>query len=472
MTSAPHRARPVARDAAAELLARHDVSGPRYTSYPTAVEFHDGVTSDDYARRLAEANALGPDAPLSLYVHLPFCQERCLFCGCHVIITKHRDVAAPYLELLKREVTMLAGRLPNRRRFAQLHLGGGTPTYYEPAQLTDFLQHLLAHFAPLPGAELALEVDPRVTTIAHLDALADLGFNRVSMGVQDLTPAVQEAIGRIQSLEQTKRLIDHARTRGFRGINVDLIYGLPLQTEETFEQTVDAVIGLGVDRAAVYSFAFVPWVRGHQKKLDEADFPDAATKLRLFAIARERFLEAGYEPIGMDHFARPDDELGRAKHEGRLRRNFQGYAVIPGDDVIGLGISAIGDVRGAYIQNEKKLSAYEESVLAGQLPVARGVARNRDDDIRRTVIHELMCNFQLDIPRVERLFDIRFASYFADDLRLLDAHVRDGLATVSPTRIDVTPVGELIVRNIAMCFDRYMREKHAADAKPVFSRTV
>ncbi len=472
MTIAPHGARPVSRHATADLLARHDVSGPRYTSYPTAVEFHDGLTADDYARRLAAADALGPDAPLSLYVHLPFCQERCLFCGCHVIITKHRDVAAPYLELLKREITMVAERLPHRRRFAQLHLGGGTPTYYEPAQLTDLLQHLLAHFEPLPGAELAIEVDPRVTTIAHLDALADLGFNRVSMGVQDLTPDVQEAIGRIQTLEQTKRLIDHARTRGFRGINVDLIYGLPLQTEETFEQTVNAVIGLGVDRAAVYSFAFVPWVRGHQKKLEESDFPDASTKLRLFALARERFLEAGYEPIGMDHFARPDDELGRAKHEGRLRRNFQGYAVIPGDDVIGLGISAIGDVRGAYVQNEKKLSTYEESVLAGQLPVARGVARDADDDVRRTVIHELMCNFQLDIPQVERQFGIAFASYFAEDLRLLEPHVRDGFATVSPTRIAVTPVGELIVRNIAMCFDRYMREKHAADAKPVFSRTV
>jgi oxygen-independent coproporphyrinogen-3 oxidase len=472
MTTAPRDARPVNRAATAELLARHDVSGPRYTSYPTAVEFHDGISAADYERRLAEANAVGPDAPLSLYVHLPFCQERCLFCGCHVIITKHREVAAPYLELLKREVTMLAGRLPNRRRFAQLHLGGGTPTYYEPAQLSDLLGHLLDHFEPLPGAELAIEVDPRVTTTAHLDALADLGFNRVSMGVQDLTPAVQEAIGRIQSLDQTRRLIEHARTRGFHGINVDLIYGLPLQTEETFEQTVNAVIGLGVDRAAVYSFAFVPWVRGHQKKLEESDFPEAALKLRLFAIARERFLQAGFEPIGMDHFARPDDDLGRAKHEGRLRRNFQGYAVIPGDDVIGLGISAIGDVRGAYVQNEKKLSTYEASVLAGQLPVARGVARSLDDDIRRTVIHELMCNFGVDIPLVERRFGIDFASYFAEDLRLLASHERDGLATVSPTRIGVTPVGELIVRNIAMCFDRYMREKHASDAKPVFSRTV
>jgi len=463
---------PVSREVTADLLARHDLSGPRYTSYPTAVEFHDGFSVADYERRLAEANTLGEDAPLSLYLHLPFCQERCLFCGCHVIITKHREVAAPYIDLLKREATMVAERLPNRRRFAQLHLGGGTPTYYSPAQLTDLLSHFLTLFTPLPGAELAIEVDPRVTTIAHIDALADLGFNRVSMGVQDLTPAVQEAINRVQSLEQTAALITHARTRGFRGINVDLIYGLPHQTPETFEQTVDAVIGLGVDRAAVYSFAFVPWVRGHQKKLEEADLPDAGTKLQLFAIARERFLKAGYLSIGMDHFARPDDELGRAKVEGRLRRNFQGYAVIPGDDVIGLGISAIGDVRGAYVQNEKKLSTYEESIEAGILPVARGVARSADDEVRRTVIHELMCNFRVDTRDIERRYGIDFASYFADDLVRLDTQVREGLAQVSPERIEATPTGELLVRNLAMCFDRYMREKHAADTKPVFSRTV
>ena len=464
-------ARPVSRRATADLLARYDRPGPRYTSYPTAVEFHDGFGVAEYERRLAEANVLG-DAPLSLYVHLPFCEERCLFCGCHVIVTKHKEMAAPYLELLKRETQLLAARLPERRRVAQLHLGGGTPTYYTPAQLTDLLTPLLREFRPVPGAELALEADPRVTTIAHLDALADLGFNRISLGVQDLTPAVQEAVNRVQSLEQTAALIEHARTRGFRGINVDLIYGLPLQTPESFERTVDAVISLGVDRTAVYSFAFVPWVRGNQKKLDETLLPDAETKVALFAIARERFLEAGYEPIGMDHFARPDDELARARHAGRLRRNFQGYTVIPGDDVLGLGISAIGDVRGAYVQNEKKLSTYEAAVTAGVLPVARGVARSADDDVRRAVIHELMCNMRVDTGAVEREFGIDFASYFADDLAELGEHERAGMVRVSPERIDVTPVGELFIRNLAMCFDRYQREKHATAAKPVFSRTV
>ena len=332
---------------------------------------------------------------------------------------------------------------------------------------------LLKHFSPLPGAELAFEADPRVTTSDHLDTLAALGFNRVSFGVQDLDPAVQQAINRIQPREMTARLVDHARAKGFRGINVDLIYGLPLQTPQSFEQTVDSVIALGPDRAAVYSFAFVPWVRGNQKKIEEEQLPPADVKVQLFAIARERFLAAGYEPIGMDHFARPDDDLAIARHQGRLRRNFQGYAVIPGDDVLGLGISAIGDVRGSYVQNEKKLSTYEEAITAGRLPIVRGVRRSADDEVRRTVIHELMCNFRVDTADIERQYGIEFDSYFAQDLALLAPHEADGMVRVTPARIEATPIGELFVRNLAICFDRYQREKHdAAASKPVFSRTV
>lgn len=463
--------RPVERAVTAELLSKYDRPGPRYTSYPTAIEFHDGITPDDYLACLAAADALG-DAPLALYAHLPFCEERCLFCGCHTIITKHKEMAAPYLDLLKREIELLAARLPHRRKFAQLHLGGGTPTYYTPAQLDDLLRHLLKYFTPLPGAELAVEADPRVTTAAHLDALADLGFNRISFGVQDLTPAVQEAINRIQPLEMTARLVEHARSRGYRGINIDLIYGLPLQTPESFERTIDAVIALQPDRSAVYSFAFVPWVKGNQKKIEEEQLPAPDVKVQLFAIARERFLAAGYEPIGMDHFARPDDELARARRDGRLRRNFQGYAVIPGDDVLAIGVSGIGDVRGHYVQNEKKLSTYEEAITAGRLPVARGVKRTADDELRRTVIHELMCNFRIDTAAIARQYGIDFGRYFADDLALLAAHEAEGMVRISPERIEATPTGELFVRNLAICFDRYQRERHDAESHPVFSRTV
>ena len=463
--------RPVNRAITVDLLSRYDRPGPRYTSYPTAVEFHEGVTERDYLDCLAAANAMG-DAPLSLYMHLPFCEQRCLFCGCHTIITRHKEVAVPYLGLLGREIELLAEELPDRRHFAQLHLGGGTPTYYTPQQLDGLVGGLLKKFQPLPGAELAFEADPRVTTSEHLDTLASLGFNRVSFGVQDLNLQVQEAINRVQTREQTARLVDHARTKGYRGINVDLIYGLPLQTPETFEKTVDSVIALGPDRAAVYSFAFVPWVKGSQKKIEQEDLPAADVKVQLFAIARERFLAAGYEPIGMDHFARPDDDLAIARREGKLRRNFQGYAVIPGEDVVGLGVSAIGDVRGSYFQNEKKLSTYEEIISAGRLSVYRGVRRSADDEIRRTVIHELMCNFRVDAVAIERQYGIEFAKYFSDDIALLAPHERDGMVSVTSTGIEATPVGELFVRNLAMCFDRYQREKHAADSKPVFSRTV
>lgn len=464
-------ARPADRETIRRLIDRYDRPGPRYTSYPTAVEFSDDFSVADYETRLREADTLG-DTPLSVYMHLPFCEERCLFCGCHVIITKRHDRARPYLDLLEREIHMVADRLPHRRRFAQLHLGGGTPTYFRPEEMTALLTPFLAEFSPLDGAELAVEVDPRVTTDAHIHALADLGFNRISMGVQDFTPPVQERINRIQTRDQTAQIIDAARARGYGGINVDLIYGLPQQTPETFEETIAAVIDMGVDRVACYSFAFVPWIRGHQKRIETDELPSRDIKMELFAITRERFLEAGYEPIGMDHFAKPDDELARAKREGRLRRNFQGYTVIPGDDVLGFGISAIGDVCGAYVQNEKKLSRYGDAIEAGRLPLSRGLPRTPDDDLRRDVIHELMCNFTIDIPAIERAHDIAFRDYFAPDLAQLEPYEQEGLVRITGDRITATPVGELFVRNLAMCFDRYMREKHADETESIFSRTV
>ena len=463
--------RPIAREVTADLLRTHDREGPRYTSYPTAVEFHDGVDSTVYEGLLAKADELSTE-PLSMYVHLPFCEERCLYCGCHVIITPHMERAEPYLDLLRSEIDLVAKRLPHRRSISQLHLGGGTPTFFRPDQLDELLHFWEERFTTTPSAELAVEVDPRVTTPAHLDTLAAHGFNRVSMGVQDFTPEVQRAIGRVQSAELTAALIDHARRAGYRGINVDLIYGLPHQRPETFEKAVDTVIAMGVDRAAVYSFAYLPSMKTHHQKIEESALPDRETKFALFAVARERFLAAGYESIGMDHFARPDDELARARRAHQLRRNFQGYTVIPAPDVIGLGISGIGDVRGAYVQNEKKLSDYRDLLAAGRLPVMRGILRSKDDEIRSYLIHELMCNARVACHAVESRFGIDFRDYFAEDLRRLAAPENEALVRIGPDVIEATPVGELFLRNLALCFDRYWREKHEGSQKPVFSRTV
>lgn len=473
--SAPHSLRPSARADIARLVAAHDRPGPRYTSYPTAVEFrtHEegGIGELDARARLARANERAGE-PLSLYVHLPFCEHRCLFCGCNVIITPHKERTLPYLELLAREADLVASLLPARRALSQLHLGGGTPTYSAPEDLARVVRRILELFPARPGAELAVEVDPRVTTPAHLDALGALGFNRISLGVQDFSPAVQQAIERIQSPEQTRAVIDRARARGFRGVNLDLIYGLPHQTPASFEASVRSALALRPDRAAVYSYAYVPWKGAHMKDIDPQTLPPAELKLELGAIARELFLAAGYEPIGMDHYAAPHDELALAKRERRLRRNFQGYTVIPATDVVGLGISAIGDVAGAYVQNTKKLSEYEALVPAGRLPIERGVARTAEDELRRDVIHELMCNFAIDVRAIESRHGIRFAEHFARDLELLAAEERDGLVRIDAERIEVTPTGELFVRNLAMCFDTYWREKHADAAKPKFSRTV
>ncbi|MCA9003260.1 MAG: oxygen-independent coproporphyrinogen III oxidase, partial [Planctomycetes bacterium] len=361
---------------------------------PTAVDFQDGLTEALYKQHLRRANEQ-PDEPLSLYIHLPFCEARCLFCACNVIISPDKGKSLSYLDLLEREVELVCAELPDRRKVSQLHLGGGTPTYQSPDQLRRLLRSLEAHFEFLPGAEKAVEVDPRVTTREHLEALAEFGFNRISLGVQDLTDEVQQAIHRVQSEEMTHNLVRVARELGFSGVNVDLIYGLPNQTVPTFEATVQAVIDMGCDRAAVYSFAFVPWVKSHQTMLEHSSLPEPEAKVALFAAARERFLAAGFEPIGMDHFAKPSDELAKARVQRSLRRNFQGYAVIPAPDVIGLGISAIGDVGGLYAQNTKKLSRYTQAIESGHLAIERGVECDRDDQIRRAVIHDLMCNFRV-----------------------------------------------------------------------------
>ena len=453
-----------------ELLARYDSAGPRYTSYPTAVEFREDFQEPDYLRALGRADACG-EAPLSVYTHLPFCERRCTFCGCHSFATTRKEVAGPYLEHLLREIELVAARLPHRRKIAQFHLGGGTPTYFSPTQLERLVLGFARHFEFLPHAELAVEVDPRVTDEAHLEMLARLGFNRISMGVQDFSPEVQQAIGRRQTREQTTNLVAHARQHGFGGINFDLIYGLPAQQPESFANTLAQTVALRPDRVAVYSFAYLPMVRSNQKLIDVQAVPDRDTKFRLLAMAREAFLAAGYQAIGMDHFALPSDELAVAQRQGLLSRNFMGYTVNPGDDTLGFGVSAIGDVRGALVQNEKKLARYYRLLDNGRLPVQRGYARSRDDEIRRDAILSLMCNFTISRATLEARYGIAFASYFRETLAKLAPFEKDGMCRIDEQGVHAVGLGQIFVRNLAMCFDAYLTPRQQL-GRPVFSRTV
>jgi oxygen-independent coproporphyrinogen-3 oxidase len=456
----------------ASLLRQYDRPGPRYTSYPTAVEFNDSFDDAAYRGRLeAASNAEGE--PLSLYVHLPFCEARCSYCGCMVIITQKREVAARYLDYLERELEMIATSLGDRRRLVQHHWGGGTPTYLEPGQIRRLDAAVRRQFEFDADAEKAIEIDPRVTTHEQLDLLRALGFNRLSMGVQDLTPEVQNAIGRRQTEQQTRALFTYARRAGFDSINVDLVYGLPLQQVDTFSRTLDTVVDLQPNRIAVYSYAHVPWLRPHQKAIDASTLPNAELKFELFGAAIERFLCAGYDAIGMDHFALPDDELALASRSRRLHRNFMGYTTRPATDMVGAGVSAIGDIQGAFAQNHKKLPAYYGAIDCGEFPIERGYGLSDDDLVRRFVITELMCNFHVDAATLHARFAIDFADYFAPELAQLTSPggpAGDGFVAVRDDGIDVTPEGRLFVRNICMAFDTYLPAHQSG--RPVFSRTI
>jgi oxygen-independent coproporphyrinogen-3 oxidase len=380
-------------------------------------------------------------------------------------------VAEQYLGYLVREIAMVAAALRGRRRVVQYHWGGGTPSYLSPAQMQRLHEAVRAHFDLDPTGELALEVDPRVTSFEQLETLRALGFNRLSLGVQDFDADVQQAVNRLQSVEATGALVEHARALGFGSINVDLIYGLPRQALDSFARTIDTVIALRPDRVAAYSFAHVPWIRAHQKLLKVEELPSADRKLQLFVEARARFLAAGYAPIGMDHFALPGDELALAAAAGTLHRNFMGYTTRPAPDMIGLGVSAIGDVAGAFAQNTKKLSTYYAALDAGRFPVERGYALDADDRLRRHVVTQLMCNLQLDTREVERRFDVDFGDYFArEQAELAEGPIAHGFLRDDGGLLRVTPRGRLFVRNVCMIFDRHLREKRAAT--PVFSRTV
>lgn len=458
----------------AELIRKYDRPVPRYTSYPTAVEFHDGVGETAYREALARANAR-PDAPWSIYLHVPFCRTRCHFCACSVVVSPDQaKVSEPYVARLSREIESVCALVPDRRRVAQLHLGGGTPTYLRPDQLRDLYALLRARFEPQAGAEIAIEIDPRVTTGEHLDVLLAAGVNRVSMGVQDLDPAVQAAIGREQPAQSTVAHVRRLRAAGVRGINVDLIYGLPLQSEAGFALTLDAIVGMGIDRIALYSYAHMPWAQGNQRRVSEDALPDPGLKLQLFLSARERLLAAGYRAIGMDHFARDGDALEVADRRGELHRNFMGYTVMPGDDMLGFGVSSIGEVGGTFFQNHKKLAHYRAAVDAGRIPVARGFARTRDDGIRARVVADLMCRHRVDRIEIERAYGLpSFDAYFREDLELLAALEADGLVVDTGEGLEVTSMGRNFVRNVAMCFDARSRARARQGTRPrLHSRAV
>jgi len=461
-----------------DLLRRYNVPGPRYTSYPTAPMWTPGFGPDAYGSILEESGAAAAPAPLSLYVHLPFCEKLCYFCGCTVVITGSRHAPeSDYLEVLEREIDWVAARAGSGRTAVQLHWGGGTPTYFPPHLLERLGRRIFDRFSFAPDAEIGVEVDPRVTTEEHLEALSGLGFNRLSMGVQDFDPRVQAAINRIQPYAQTRGLVEAARRLAFTSLNIDLIYGLPHQTPESFAATIDRVLEIGPDRLAVYSYANVPWMKKHQTVL-VPDLPEDETKFEIFRTALERFTAAGFEYIGMDHFARPDDELARARRDRTLHRNFQGYTTKAGTDLIGFGMSAIGSVGAHYVQNRRELPAYREAVLGAGAATFRGIRLSPDDRLRRAVIGNLLCHGVVVKSEIRDRFGVDFDSYFAAPLEKLAAHgpqasatacAEDGLVELSPREIRATELGRVFLRNLAMPFDAYLKE---APAEPVFSRTL
>ncbi len=454
-----------------ELLRKFDVSGPRYTSYPTADRFVEAFSAQDYARALAQrhrgASALA--LPLSLYVHIPFCQSLCYYCACNKIITRHHDRAAPYLRYLEREVELHTAVLGTRQKVTQLHLGGGTPTFLSDDELRDLMDMLRRNFSLAPDGEYAIEVDPRTVDADRLDALADMGFNRLSFGVQDFDPAVQKAVHRIQPAKNVFALVAAARDRGFKSINADLIYGLPLQSPASFDRTLEQIVQLRPDRIALYAYAHLPERFKPQRRIDPAQLPDASSKVSMLSRSLATLIGAGYVYVGMDHFALPDDSLAVAKRQGRLHRNFQGYSTLPDHDLIALGVSSIGRLGATYSQNAKTLPEYCDAIDRGQFPVVRGLALNRDDLIRRAVIMGLMCQGECLFESIDLAYLIDFKSYFAQELEQLRGLEGKGLVQLDDAGIQVTTMGWYFVRAVAMVFDRYWQTDRT---RAQFSRII
>ncbi len=456
------------REVSEEFLSRYNRPGPRYTSYPTAPVWQDNFGPDDLEQVCAQADAAA--APVSLYMHLPFCESLCLFCACNVVIQKDKSVAHPYLEVLKREIEQFSRHVSRRRPVIQFHWGGGTPTYLTPLQMEDLFAYTRERFTLAPNAEIGVEVDPRVTTIEHLETLRRIGFNRLSMGIQDFTPEVQRAVHREQGFEMTRDLIAASRRLGFESLNVDLIYGLPYQTASSFGETVNKVIGLQPDRVAMFSYAHVPWLKKQQGSF-AGHLPEGMEKFRIFRIGLDEFLQAGYVYIGLDHFARPGDELAVAQRERTLHRNFQGYTTKAGADLYGMGVSAISAIGGAYAQNQRSLQPYQDAIARRGIATMRGYRLSPDDFIRRSVIGRLLCHTVIRKDEVEREHNIAFDRYFAAELARLEEFRSDGLVEIAGREIRVVGLGRIFIRNVAMVFDAYL-ESQAPESRPLFSRTL
>ncbi len=442
-----------------ELLRRYDVAGPRYTSYPTADRFVEAFTANDYVQALQQrrSGAAALVLPLSLYVHIPFCESLCYYCACNKIITKHHDRAAEYLRYLSREVDLHTAQLGVGQTVSQLHLGGGTPTFLSDAELRELMAMLRRSFTLAPGGEYSIEVDPRTIDASRLDTLAELGFNRLSFGVQDFDLAVQKAVHRVQPAEQVFALVEAARARGFESVNVDLIYGLPQQTPESFTRTLKQVTELRPDRIALYAYAHLPERFKPQRRIATTELPGAAAKLSMLSNSLATFMGAGYVYVGMDHFALPNDALAIAKRQGRLHRNFQGYSTQPDCDLIALGVSSIGRIGATYSQNAKTLEEYYDAIDHGRFAVVRGLALSRDDLVRRAVIMALMCQGEVLFESIELAYLIDFRSYFAAEMETLQNLVEQGLVTVDDSGVQVTANGWFFVRAVAMVFDRYLQ---------------
>ncbi|SFV75680.1 Coproporphyrinogen III oxidase, oxygen-independent [hydrothermal vent metagenome] len=449
-------------------FVKYSKPGPRYTSYPTALEFSDNYKYDEYIQKLETQDK---KRPLSLYIHLPFCKNACYFCGCNVVFTSKEDKMLRYIEYLKKELAILSKHLDCSREVIQMHFGGGTPTFYSAEQLEEIIYAIKSYFPNFSkNAEISCEIDPRHINEAQMRVLSEYGFNRVSFGIQDFNEKVQMAVHRVQSYELTKNAMDLARKYKMQSVNVDLIYGLPYQSLETFKETLDLALTLDPDRFAVFNYAHVPWMKKTMRKIDETTLPLPDEKLAIMQYTIEFFQNNGYKMIGMDHFAKPEDELFKAIKKGELHRNFQGYTTKGGADLIGIGLTSIGEGVDSYNQNFKDMKLYEEAIDNGKLPFERGVVLSQDDLIRQYVIMELMSNFKLNITRFNKKFDVDFYQYFADEIKALQPFIDEELIRVLKTKIECSETGTLLIRNICMVFDAYM-QKYQANKK-TFSKTI